>query len=110
MKTTKNIIIHEFKQIKSGCTSHIYKTKSTKISELVQRYFDTNCHPTNKKITKKTIPVSSKAPSSDPILHRNPLSSLPPEATSDASVGLHATVKTSSVPRKMEGTIKGVLV
>ena len=87
-----------------------YKTnKSTKISELVQRYFDTNCHPTNKKITKKTIPVSSKAPSCDPILHRNPLSSLPPEATSDASVGLHATVKTSSVPRKMEGTIKGVL-
>ena len=105
----KKNIIHEFKQIKSGCTSHIYKTKSTKISELVQRYFDNNCHPTNKKITKKTIPVSSKAPSCDPILHRNPLSSLPPEATSDASVGLHATVKTSSVPRKMEGTIKGVL-
>jgi hypothetical protein len=51
-------------------------------------------------ITKQNIPVSSKAPSADPILHRNPLSSLPPEATSDTSVGLHATAKTSSVPEK----------
>jgi len=87
-----------------------YKIKERKARRSQSKYIDISIIIAIQQIKKKkTIPVSSRAPSCDPILHRNPLSSLPPEATSDASVGLHATVKTSSVPRKMEGTIKGVL-
>jgi hypothetical protein len=33
------------------------------------------------------------------MLQRNPLSSLPPETTSDASTGLQAAANTSSVPK-----------
>ena len=93
-------MLDEFKLIKSVFSSQIKKNGRVHRYQSYYRDIPITVIQHIKTIAKKTIPVNSKAPSADPILHRNPLSSLPPEATRDASVGLHATVKTSSAPRK----------
>jgi hypothetical protein len=72
----------------------------------VQRYSIILHTKQSNKERKQAIPVSPKAPSADPIFHRNPLSSLPPEATSNASVGLQARAKTSSVHGKRKRGIR----